>query len=604
MLVLCSVLGREFALHALARFAAVSEEQLLETLDEAVVARVVSDVPGAPGRFRFAHVLIRDSLYDGLTTTRRVRLHRLAVEALDAYYGDEPGPHLAELAHHSIAGSDFERGLSYARRAGDHARALLAYEESARLYRLAIDALELTVPNDAVRCELFLALGDAESAAGDSLAAKSAFLEAAGIAQRASLRHHLARAAAGYGGRMPWARAGEADRLVPLLETGLAALADDDVELRARLLARLAGALRDDHSRDRRDRLSAEAVELARRAGNDAALAFALDGRVGAIIAPDTIAECLALSSELCGVAMRIGDRERLVAGHWNRFMAHVLVGDMARGRRGSRGSEPDRRGAQTAGGVLPGSGDRGDAGARGGKAGRCGRARPRSLRAGRDGRPRDGRPRLRSPVVLALRLSRPGRGGAVEPCMTWLGAHPARPLFRCVLALLDAQGGLRADAQRVLDDLAADEFSALPFDQEWLYATSALAETSALLADEASAEVLYGLLVPWADLTATDHPEGTRGAVARYLGLLGATLRRWEAAEAHFEVAQGMNERIGARPWLAHSLSDHARMLVARDSPDDRERADELFAAALAIYRELGMESYARDAETSIASM
>ena len=107
---LCSVLGRDFALHALARFAAVSEEQLLETLDEAVVARVVSDVPGAPGRFRFAHVLIRDSLYDGLTTTRRVRLHRLAVEALDAYYGDEPGPHLAELAHHSIAGSDFERG--------------------------------------------------------------------------------------------------------------------------------------------------------------------------------------------------------------------------------------------------------------------------------------------------------------------------------------------------------------------------------------------------------------------------------------------------------------------------------------------------------------
>ena len=76
------------------------------------------------------------------------------------------------------------------------------------------------MPNDVVRCELLLALGDAESAAGDSLAAKKAFLEAAGIAQRASLGHHLARAAAGYGGRMPWARAGDADRLVPLLEKG------------------------------------------------------------------------------------------------------------------------------------------------------------------------------------------------------------------------------------------------------------------------------------------------------------------------------------------------------------------------------------------------
>ena len=86
-------------------------DELLETLDEAMAARVVSDVPGGPGRLRFAHVLIRDTLYEGLTTTRRVRLHRQAVRALEALYGEEPGPYLAELAHHSIAGSDFDKGL-------------------------------------------------------------------------------------------------------------------------------------------------------------------------------------------------------------------------------------------------------------------------------------------------------------------------------------------------------------------------------------------------------------------------------------------------------------------------------------------------------------
>ena len=48
MLVLASVLGREFALDALARMAAVSEDELLDTLDEAIEARVVSDVPGRP----------------------------------------------------------------------------------------------------------------------------------------------------------------------------------------------------------------------------------------------------------------------------------------------------------------------------------------------------------------------------------------------------------------------------------------------------------------------------------------------------------------------------------------------------------------------------
>ncbi len=163
VLVLASVLGREFALAALARMSGLSEDQLLDPLDEAIEARVVSDVPGAGDRLRFAHVLMRDTLYEGLSTIRRVQLHRHAVEALEALYGDEPGHHLAELAHHAVAGSDFAKGLRHARRAGDRARALLAYEESARLYDTALEALELADPDDgATRCELLVSLGEAE----------------------------------------------------------------------------------------------------------------------------------------------------------------------------------------------------------------------------------------------------------------------------------------------------------------------------------------------------------------------------------------------------------------------------------------------------------
>jgi hypothetical protein len=51
------------------------------------------------------------------------------------------------------------------------------------------------------------------------------------------------------------------------------------------------------------------------------------------------------------------------------------------------------------------------------------------------------------------------------------------------------------------------------------------------------------------------------------------------------------MNTRMGARPWLAHTQDDYARMLLARAGPGDRERAQELLDAALATYRELGME-------------
>ena len=78
VLLLASVLGREFALDALARMHDVTRVDLLDLLDEAMNERVVGDVPGADDRLRFAHALIRDTLYDGLAVGRRLELHRLA----------------------------------------------------------------------------------------------------------------------------------------------------------------------------------------------------------------------------------------------------------------------------------------------------------------------------------------------------------------------------------------------------------------------------------------------------------------------------------------------------------------------------------------------
>jgi DNA-binding SARP family transcriptional activator/tetratricopeptide (TPR) repeat protein len=597
VLVLASVIGREIAIDALALVARVSEDELLDVLDEAMAARVVSDVPGVPGRLRFAHVLIRDTLYEGLTSARRVRLHRQAVEALEALYRDEPGPHLAELAHHSIAGRDFDRGLRYARRAGDRGLALLAYEESARLYAAALDVLARADPShEGARCELLVSLGEAEARAGNTPAAKTAFLEAAGLAQRLGLSRELARAAAGYGGRIVWGRAGEDDRLVPLLERGLAALAEDDVELRARLLARLAGALRDEHSRDRRDTLSREAVEVARRTQNPAALGYALDGRAAAIVAPDTVAECLALGSELCELAERSTDPERILAGHFHRIIAQLQVGDI-------RGAEHDLAAASRIAHELKQPAHLWQA---------CGVQAMLALAAGRL---TEADELVAQALALGERAQRGAaipvhclqrytlcdfRGGLeeVEPAICDLVAeHPARPVFRCVLVHLHARLGRLPEAKRALGDLARDSFSALPFDQEWGYGMSLLAETSGLLGDTDSAAILYRLLLPWAALNVVDQAEGIRGSLARYLGLLATTTRRSEEAEQHFEDALAMNAQMGARPWLAHTQNDYARMLLARGGPGDRGRAQQLVNAALATYRELSMESYAASA-------
>jgi len=79
-------------------------------------------------------------------------------------------------------------------------------------------------------------------------------------------------------------------------------------------------------------------------------------------------------------------------------------------------------------------------------------------------------------------------------------------------------------------------------------------------------------------------------GAAARYLGMLAATMERWEEAAQHFENALTMNTHMGARPWLAHTQHEYAKMLLARNQPGDREEATALLNVALSTVRELGM--------------
>jgi DNA-binding SARP family transcriptional activator len=590
VLTVASVLGREFALDLLAPMAGTSEDDLIATLDEALAARVVSDVPGASSRLRFAHVLIRDTLYEGLSTARRVRLHRLSAEVLESLYGDQAGPHLAELAHHAIAGSDFDKGLAYARRAGDRALALLAFEEAVRLYATALEALDLSSPSDErMRCELLLALGEAEIRAGNTPVAKQTFLAAAETARGLGLSFELARAAEGYGGRIVWVRAGGDTRLVPLLEEGLAALGDEDVELRVRLLARLAGALRDEHSRERRDRLSAEAVQLARRTENLAALAYALSGRGHAFLGPDTMAETLAIGTELCEVAASCGDGERAQAGHMLRIMAQLTIGEVQRVEADlaavSRISDELRQPAQLWEACVV----RGMLALAEGRLAEAGTLIPQALSLGERAVPEGAIPHYR--VQWYTLCDFRGHPEEAEQEIRDLAAeYPARPVFRCLVAHLEARLGRTAEARRTLAGLSADDVAALPFDQEWLLGMSLLAETAALLSDAESAAVLYRLLVPWAAFNAVDQSEANRGSVSRYLGLLATTMAQWTDAERHFEDATAMNARMGARPWLAHAEHDYAHMLLARAEPRDRERAGELLESAIATYRELGM--------------
>jgi predicted Ser/Thr protein kinase/tetratricopeptide (TPR) repeat protein len=155
VLTLAAVIGREFDVAVLEALGDFPDDQLLDSIDEAVAAHLVAEAPGGRGRFSFQHALIRQTLYGELTSSRRARLHRRIGEALERLTQGRPSQPLADLAYHftqAAPGGHAEKAIDYATRAGDRAADALAYEEAARFYDMALQSLEFgDVPDEAAR---------------------------------------------------------------------------------------------------------------------------------------------------------------------------------------------------------------------------------------------------------------------------------------------------------------------------------------------------------------------------------------------------------------------------------------------------------------------
>src|SRR6185436_14740375 len=199
---IASAVGREFGLDVLEPLTGSPAEQLLEWLDEAIGARIVTKVPEAVGRHRFAHALVRETLYEEVSPAQRIRLHRQIGEVLENLHRARPERHVAEMAYHFAQaaedGRDVDKAIGYARRAGERALVQLAYEEGARHYQAAVDLLAAHRPNDdATRADLLLGLGAARRRTGEIEKATAAIREAADTARRLGAPESLARAPLG-----------------------------------------------------------------------------------------------------------------------------------------------------------------------------------------------------------------------------------------------------------------------------------------------------------------------------------------------------------------------------------------------------------------------
>jgi len=603
---LASVFGRDFWLPPLERLCGVGAGELLDLLDDGIAAGLVAAVPGAPGRLRFSHALNRDALYEAIPAGQRLRLHQQAGEALEAFYRPDLDPHLAELARHffeAAADGGAGKAAGYAERAGHRAVGLLAYEEAVRLFRMALAALSLARPpgEDQARCRLLVALGDALDRMGERQAAREELREAAGLARRYQMAEELGRAALAYAG-FGWERGATDRRMIPLLQEARAMLAgkEDAGPVRARVLAALAVALRDQPDRGPRDALSREAVALARACGDPPTLGYTLTGRLIALMGPGDPQGRLAVAGELRSVGRALQDKELESAGEYQRAMALLETGRMAEYRQALDAVQrlvaelglPASRFMAT---VVQASlalleGRFADAEA----------LVESALRFGGSSMPWDAV--IFSRVQrFALRLE-DGRLAELEPAIRRSAEEfPTRPLFGCLLARLLAELGDQDQARSVFEKLAAGRFAGIPVDNDLLLSLSHLAEVAWFLRDAGSGAVLHGLLLPYRGLV-VDTLETSTGAVDRYLGLAAFTAGEPETAERHLRDALDLNTRIGARPWAARTQADLAALLLARDQPGDREQAVGLLAAALGTATRLGMTAFTQQAGDALA--
>ena len=135
-----AAIGKTFQFVEIVAVADMSEETLLDALDEASLAQLISSEPSEG--FTFTHDKIREVLYEELNPIRRRRLHQRIGEGLLRLYGSQIDQHAAELAHHFIESGDLENGLRFAMAAARGAEKIYAHDEALFYYVRAAECAE------------------------------------------------------------------------------------------------------------------------------------------------------------------------------------------------------------------------------------------------------------------------------------------------------------------------------------------------------------------------------------------------------------------------------------------------------------------------------
>jgi class 3 adenylate cyclase/tetratricopeptide (TPR) repeat protein len=588
-----AAVGRDFEEAVLADVTGIDAAALQAALEEAVAAQLLLE--RSEGRFRFAHALVRETLYEELTATQRPDLHSRIAVAMEARYGAEEGRverRLAELAHHYLeaaAAGDPDKAVDYATRAGERAVAQLGYEEAAEHFERALEVLDLCASAEPERrCRLLLSLGEAQTKGGHFDTARPTLERAAEEARKLDSAELLARAALGVAFTT---EVGAFDpRIADLLESALDAIGPQDSATRALLTSWLGQEHYWSDPQGRSKELHAEAIAMARRLGDEGTLAHVLSRANFIDISPESARRGVEESTEVLELARRVGDLELEMRTHVVLMRDHLQLGDIravdrelaAYAALAEQLRQPQHlwrvKLLRAMRAIVAGRLDEAE----------------RLAEEARRGGEAAGEPAaqqffsIQASVIYRVQ----GRlGEIVDGVGAMAERYPAVRAWSVARALINADLG-RLDVARVdFERLAAERFEGLPLDAQWTVGHAMLCEVVFALDEGPAAELLHERLAPYRGMVVVAGPGAACwGPVARYLGLASAAAGDAPRAVEELEEAIALSRRMGDRPFAAQAELNLAQVLLRRGAAGDRDRALELLDSCLDCAQEVGM--------------
>jgi class 3 adenylate cyclase/tetratricopeptide (TPR) repeat protein len=604
VLTLASCLGDSFSLQTLGAVSGVSEDDLLNSLEEGMRQHLLrSEGPN----FQFAHPLIRHVFYHEPSAPRRQRFHKQIAESLQRLYAADLDKHVLEIAHHlvkagSVAGEDVV--VRFARRAADQAFSVFAWSEAASYYEAALSATGSTRHLGAQdRADLHYRAGLAHYYDQDVGPCLHHYEKAIEIYRQAGDVRGLAQAL------MEKTRTHFTLATVPLgtladikpLEDVLVTLGEREPGLRGHALAVIAEAYRNGRQAEKARARAQEALEIGRRLEDDLLCAYASFSLALAYINDLHVVEALDGWQNALVYARRAEDVIREGWALHRIPLALTLLGRFEETETVSVKACETTRGSQDWSSYSLGLSHLASVGVARGNFDAAERwAHETMLMVSRSRYPWGG---FRS--LLALTCARALRGAwteaedaldvLMEPGRVFEDAGLiVRTFSRVFRQVVRAQShsmdeGLEGLAQDLMRVVGTDTYSVAPL--------CALVELADLAGAPAIADLPYRALSSAAERGVL-FSSGWMYSVPRILGGIDALSRRWDAAEAHFRLAIDSAGRAGALPELGRTYLDHARMLVTQGEASSRSRAIESLRLGFQILVDLGMHPFVRQAQ------